>query len=237
MSYLAFHLIFIIPLLVFLLIKLKPKKLEILGLLSLSVIALVYTTPWDNYLVEHKVWTYSPNAVLGTLGFVPYEEYLFMFLQPIISGATFLLLKQKYPVQTSSKDWWTNIFGATFLFAFAWIGYLLMQQEKTLYLGILTAWVLPPLALQWGWGLSEIIKAAKPAIISLVGCTLYLCIADRIAIHFKVWEISPQFSTGFFILGLPVEEIFFFALTNMAVIQGLQLLMLTFERKNQCQNG
>ena len=50
-------------------------------------IALVYTTPWDNYLVATNVWWYDPALVTGiTIGWVPIEEYTFFLLQPILAG-------------------------------------------------------------------------------------------------------------------------------------------------------
>lgn len=51
------------------------------------VIALVYTTPWDNYLVATDVWYYDPARVWNIiLGWVPLEEYLFFVLQTILTG-------------------------------------------------------------------------------------------------------------------------------------------------------
>lgn len=51
----------------------------------LVVLAVVYTTPWDNYLVKHKIWWYGPDRVLGTIGYVPIEEYAFFVLQTIMT--------------------------------------------------------------------------------------------------------------------------------------------------------
>ena len=51
------------------------------------VIALVYTTPWDNYLVATQVWYYDPARVWNIiLGWVPLEEYMFFVLQTIFTG-------------------------------------------------------------------------------------------------------------------------------------------------------
>lgn len=51
------------------------------------LVALVYTTPWDNYLVATKVWYYDPTRVWNIiLGWVPLEEYLFFVLQTILTG-------------------------------------------------------------------------------------------------------------------------------------------------------
>lgn len=48
------------------------------ALLLHVVLAVVYTAPWDNYLVATGVWSYNPGLVTGvTLGWVPIEEYTF----------------------------------------------------------------------------------------------------------------------------------------------------------------
>lgn len=49
--------------------------------------ALVYTTPWDNYLVATGVWYYDRARVWGILlGYVPLEEYLFFVLQTVLGA-------------------------------------------------------------------------------------------------------------------------------------------------------
>jgi cobalamin synthase len=43
-----------------------------LAILVHILLALVYTTPWDNYLVASGIWWYDPQLVTGiTLGWVP----------------------------------------------------------------------------------------------------------------------------------------------------------------------
>ena len=45
-------------------------------LLAHVLAAVIYTTPWDNYLVATSVWSYNPALVTGvTIGWVPIEEY------------------------------------------------------------------------------------------------------------------------------------------------------------------
>ena len=42
------------------------------------VVTVLYTTPWDNYLVANRIWWYDRALVTGiTLGWVPIEEYTF----------------------------------------------------------------------------------------------------------------------------------------------------------------
>lgn len=58
--------------------------------------ALVYTTPWDNYLVATGVWYYDPTRVWNIiLGYVPLEEYLFFILQTMLGALVTLALLKK----------------------------------------------------------------------------------------------------------------------------------------------
>ena len=51
------------------------------------MVAVLYTTPWDNYLVATGVWWYDPHLVAGlVLGWVPIEEYTFFILQTLAMG-------------------------------------------------------------------------------------------------------------------------------------------------------
>jgi lycopene cyclase domain-containing protein len=61
-----------------------------------AIIALVYTTPWDNYLVATGVWHYDPARIWGiVLGYVPLEEYLFFVLQTMLGALVTLALLKK----------------------------------------------------------------------------------------------------------------------------------------------
>ena len=85
MTYFKFLIIFVcLPLLVSICAKIllnKANKTEHLPIALMALVALVYTTPWDNYLIMRGVWTYSAGRIVGGLGYVPIEEYFFMVLQ------------------------------------------------------------------------------------------------------------------------------------------------------------
>ena len=62
----------------------------------LALLAVIYTTPWDNHLVATAVWSYDPELVWGiTLGWVPLEEYLFFVLQTVMVGLWLLVLSRR----------------------------------------------------------------------------------------------------------------------------------------------
>lgn len=76
------------------------------------VVAVLYTTPWDNYLVATRVWWYNPDLVTGiVLGWVPIEEYTFFVLQTILTGTWLLILARwlepddRVPVGPAGLRW------------------------------------------------------------------------------------------------------------------------------------
>lgn len=95
MSYGQFLLIFLVLPIVVLGVLLRRQLtlgyVRVIGLMAL--VAFVYATPWDNFILAQGVWTYDPNRVTSIfLGWVPLEEYLFFLLQPVLSGLIVLAL-------------------------------------------------------------------------------------------------------------------------------------------------
>lgn len=88
MTYGEFLMIFLgVPLLAFLLFtRLLSRPLWVtLGILSL--LALLYTGPWDNLIIVNGVWSYGQHRVIGlVIGHVPLEEFLFYVLQVLLAG-------------------------------------------------------------------------------------------------------------------------------------------------------
>ncbi|MBZ0308675.1 MAG: lycopene cyclase domain-containing protein, partial [Anaerolineae bacterium] len=57
---------------------------------ALSLVAVIWTTPWDNYLVASGVWDYDRDLVLNIIiGYVPIEEYAFFVLQTLMTSVLF----------------------------------------------------------------------------------------------------------------------------------------------------
>jgi lycopene cyclase domain-containing protein len=232
MSYFTFHLIFIIPP-ILLLAWLQRKPFANIGgyraqlaLLLIALMALIYTTPWDNYLVFREVWGYGSGRVVGTIGYVPIEEYLFFLLQPILTGLwlSFLLCHQS--VQNEPSSGWLRIIMFIFGAVLSIAGFVMLQWDNTLYLGLILAWATPILSLQWLIGINVLSGIKQIWLNAVIFPTLYLWVTDRIAIGNGIWYISEKYSTGFKLLGLPIEEATFFLITNLLVVQGILLFLL-----------
>jgi lycopene cyclase domain-containing protein len=98
MKYSRFLLLFVVPIVIMSAIVALPRmtKREWLGIILLPILAVVWTTPWDNYLVASGVWRYDPKKVGNVvLGYVPLEEYLFFILQSLAVGFPMLLVLRR----------------------------------------------------------------------------------------------------------------------------------------------
>jgi lycopene cyclase domain-containing protein len=188
-------------------------------------IALLYTTPWDNYLVATRVWWYDPDLVTGiVLGWVPVEEYTFFVLQPILVGLWLVLWHARLgPVgQDGSRGPAIMLTGVLWLAA---VAALLLGWTPGTYLALELAWALPPVMLQLAFGADLLWRYRRLVLVGIVPLTLYLSAADALAIGWGTWTISPSQSTGLLLGGvLPVEEFIFFLLTNTLVTFGLVLI-------------
>jgi len=198
---------------------------------TLIVIAVVYTTPWDNYLVATRVWWYDPQLVTGIiLGWVPLEEYLFFVLQPVMVALWMLLLARHLP---AARRTISGPFRAVpvIIGVCVWIialVNLLSGWQPGKYLGLELVWALPPILLQLRFGIDILLHHRRLVLLTIVPTTIYLSLADSLAISSGIWTIHPEYSLGVF-LGehLPLEEFVFFLLTTMLVTFGLLLAIVT----------
>jgi lycopene cyclase domain-containing protein len=195
------------------------------------VIALLYTTPWDNYLVATGVWTYDPALVAGvTIGWVPIEEYTFFIVQTILAGLWLLFLLRRLPLDVSPVPllprWrWGPVVALAPIWA-ATTGFLLLGWRPGTYLGLELGWALLPIMLQLGFGGDILRRYGRLVLLSTLGMTAYLSAADFIAIKSGTWNINTGQSLNALIGGvLPIEEVVFFLLTNTLITFGMVLLI------------
>lgn len=240
MSYLTFLLLFLgIP--ISLLIVAQPRPMAGIGareawrwIGTLCIIAFVYTTPWDNYLVYRQVWNYGPERVLGTLGYVPYEEYAFFLLQPILTGLWTCLLLGLYrgssPTSQDDKGAEVKVASVVGWLTLTAAGVLMLFGQRSLYLGLILAWAGPILAGMAWISAAKFWRHRRVWTLGIAAPTLYLWVADRIAIAEGIWDISNVYSFDFDPFGLPIEEAVFFLLTNTLVVQGLLMFLPLDER-------
>ncbi len=193
--------------------------------------ALIYTTPWDNYLVANRIWWYDPNLVTGiTLGWVPIEEYTFFIVQTLLVGLWVLFLLRRQP--WSSKTFQSNNalrWGAGVVLGLIWaiwLAVLLSGWPQGKYMAILLVWALPPIILQVGMGADILWRYRRPVLWGLLPPFLYLCLIDGTAIFGGTWTINPANTLGLDLFGvLPLEEITFFLVTCVVITFGITLML------------
>ena len=174
--------------------------------------------------MKTQVWSYGADRVLGTIGYVPIEEYAFFVLQTVMTSLWIFFLMRKIPVsQTSSRR--SRWLGGLLLTALTLFGFYCLNFEKTRYLGLILAWATPVALLQWLIGGKYLFANARLVFWSILPPTVYLWIGDGLAIHWEIWTISPQQTVGFQVGSLPLEEAVFFLATNVMVSFGLVLFV------------
>lgn len=235
-----FHYFWTFPLLLCLVLwaYFKMKHLKSIwrtGILVHILLALTYTTPWDNFLIARSVWTYPADRVIGVWGYVPYEEYLFFILQTVIC-ALFLYLSwfvtkrsfdgDLYHVEESSST--TNesarFFGGIFCLLITLLSVWGLFYDSSFYISLIFVWASPVFALQWFVGGDCLWRERRTAGSVLLLISSYFWVADAFALNQGIWSISEKYTLGLKILGLPLEEALFFMVTSLLVIQGLTLL-------------
>jgi len=202
-----------------------------LVLLLHVILAVVWTTPWDNYLVASGVWYYNPALVTGiTIGWVPIEEYTFFVVQTLMTGLWLLWLVRHYRAAPVPAPWrprlrWISagVAGAIWLGA---VAMLLAGWQPGTYLGLELGWMLPPIILQLAVGADVLWHQRRLVALALMPPMLYLVVADALAINSGTWTIAPAQSTGVMLGGvLPLEELIFFGLTNVLIVFGMTLFL------------
>jgi lycopene beta-cyclase len=202
-------------------------------ILAHIVAAVVWTTPWDNYLVATGVWYYNPDLVTGiTLGWVPIEEYTFFVVQTLLTGLWVLWLARRLepaptPIphrprlrQISAAVVAVIVVGAWALFFSGW--------EPGTYLALEVGWLLIPVIPQLLAGADALWHNRKLVLLGLLPPWLYLSVVDSVAIGAGTWTIDPNQSLGIMLGGvLPIEEFIFFGLTNLLIVFGMVLFMAT----------
>ena len=233
LTYLQFHLVFVVPPLVALALTTTfptpGRRLAApAGVGLLVVIAVLYTTPWDNHLVATGVWSYGEGAVLARIWHAPVEEYLFFVLQPLLTGLWLCRLptRAERPFGISLGQRALGLLGGGLV---AGVG-LLLFAESTYYLGTMLVWASPVLALQWAFAWPVLWDLRRTLAVGVLVPSAYLWVADRVAIELGVWTFDERYMTGIELLGLPLEEMLFFLLTNAFVVQGLLLFWWVTDR-------
>jgi lycopene cyclase domain-containing protein len=211
------------------------------------LLAVIYTTPWDNYLVATGVWYYNPNLVTGlVIGYVPIEEYTFFVLETILAGLWWWFLARRLPLtfipSTQSGGVITNkalVLVSTGILALLWLVFTYLfffGEAKWTYLSIILFWALPPIIIQLLFGADILWHYRRLVFWAIAVPATYLSLVDMAALTETTWSISTNQTTGILFFGiLPLEEVIFFFVTNILIAFGLTLLLANVSQERFAQ--
>lgn len=198
------------------------------------LLAVVYTTPWDNYLVATGVWYYNPQLVTGlVIGYVPVEEYTFFVLETILAGLWWLFLARRISLPAISPAAFHKsrllTYASALLLLLVWfisVYLVFFGHARWTYFSIILFWALPAIILQALFGADILWHYRKLVFWGVLIPALYLSLMDILALQATTWSISPSQTTGLVFFGiLPMEEALFFFTTNILLTFGMTLLL------------
>lgn len=195
------------------------------------ILAVVYTTPWDNYLVATGVWYYNPDLVTGIVfGYVPIEEYTFFVLETILSGLWWWFLARRLAPPTQEfKPNRTLVYISTGVLVLLWVIFTALffsDNQPITYLSITLFWAFPAIFPQLLYGADILWHHRKLVLLGILIPGTYLSLMDIVALTDTTWSIAKDQTTGILFFGiLPLEEVVFFFITNILVVFGMTLLL------------
>jgi len=195
------------------------------------LLAVIYTTPWDNYLVATGVWYYNPKLVTGIVfGYVPIEEYTFFVVETVLSGLWWWFLARRLsPPSAEFKPNKKLVVISSSILIVTWTIFTFLffsANQPITYLSITLFWALPAILPQLIFGADILWHYRKLVALAILIPGTYLSLMDIVALQATTWSISPAQTTRILFFGiLPLEEVVFFFITNVLIVFGMTLLL------------
>ena len=237
MTYLRFHLIFNLPLLIVLAALTGPVhwdqgEVMAFGLVLAAVV--IFTTPWDNLAAKWGIWGFPREKYSARMGYLPVEEYAFFLLQSanvmLALRAFFYFFPNWQTGQETIIGPWTLVFLAVsvvpWIFIALQLRWLRSKSGPCVNYAVHLCWFLPVIYAQWV--LAPLLFGAHAILLALLTLAfgVYYTLADVAAVRAGTWFFDEKQITGVKLAGiLPWEEIAFFFLTSLLVAQSYLLLL------------
>ncbi len=243
LTYLDFHVWVILPPILLLAVAAWRRdtawwdRQALTGMAIIVVLALLYTIPWDSYLIQRGVWSYPADVVTGQFLSIPPGEYLFFILQPILTALWLFQIidVEDYSLSIPIRSRLVGVLGGLII---SGAGVWLLQSTQAFYLGAILAWAGPILAIQWGFGWPYLVARWRLYLLGVGVPTIYLWTTDWLAIvRWNLWSFNETMLIGIRLAGLPIEELTFFLLTNVFVVQGLVLWMWLLDQLGRLRHS
>ena len=237
MTYLRFHLIFNLPILIILAamtgtVPWTSAELEAAGLVLLAV--MIFTSPWDNLAAKWGIWGFPRAKYSVRIGYLPVEEYAFFLLQSanvmLAVRACFHFVPDWQTGQETGLGIITLICLAASVIPWIFIAINLRRLRRKagprVNYAVHLAWFLPVIYTQWVLAPFLFFEHLSLLLLTTVAFGVYYTLADLAAVRAGTWFFDEKQITGVKLGGvLPWEEIAFFFLTSLLVAQSYLLLL------------
>jgi lycopene cyclase domain-containing protein len=237
MTYLRFHLLFNLPVLLALagLNAFTPWLHEELPAPVLVLLAvIVFTSPWDNLAAKWGIWGFPREKYSLRLGYLPVEEYAFFILQSVNVMLAVRALFHFFPALETGQETdpgeltWICLGASVVPWAVVAVQFVWLRRKAgpRVNYAVHLAWFLPVIYAQWV--IAPYLFLDHAVLLALVTAAfgVYYTLADLAAVRAGTWFFDEKQITGAKLAGvLPWEEIAFFFLTSLLVAQSYLLLL------------
>jgi len=222
-TYLQFHLIFNLPVLILTFPSYSKVFKEVC---LLSVIAVIWSTPLEQFLIYSSAWSHFDDRVIYFVGNIPIEECAFFVIASFIPCGVFMQVSEGIHLKSVPRTWSCQLNSALIWF-FGSIAFIfgICIWPYHFYLANIICWSVPVIMFQW-WYCPEVFFAYKwPLIKSVSAVTLFFSVTDHWALSHGIWRVDDVMFDV--IPGLPFEEFLWYFVTSVMGLQGLMMILST----------
>jgi lycopene cyclase domain-containing protein len=237
MTYLRFHLIFNLPLVLALAVLNAPAPWlheETLAPVLVLLAVIVFTAPWDNLAAKWGIWGFPREKYTLRIGYLPLEEYAFFILQSVNVMLAVRALFHFFPNLQTGQETDPGLFAYLCLgvslvpwgIVAAQFYWLRRKAGPRVNYAVHLAWFLPVIYGQWILAPSLFWEHAGLLALVTAVFGVYYTLADLVAVRAGTWFFDEKQITGVKLARLlPWDEIAFFFLTSLLVAQSYLLLL------------
>ncbi|EKX46710.1 hypothetical protein GUITHDRAFT_107488 [Guillardia theta CCMP2712] len=210
MTYLQLHLFLVLPELWMRFSRPRPlswaadsvRKVGYMSIFPLALAAITFSSAWDNFIFSKGVFTFDKGSMLGTIGAMPVEEWIwFVDHTTLASIVTLSMLRPRSqdelvawvdaePAKRSAVDYGMVL--GCLLMSLGGLNFLASENEHLLFLGVCMFFFPPVLALQWWFGL-RLFSQRPLEWLGAVGMTSsYVIGLDSWAMREGIWHLSES---------------------------------------------
>lgn len=186
-------------------------------LISLVLLSAVYAAPWDKWMIDRGVFVYSPAKVAAWAYGIPVEDFLLFALQSLFVGLWSLYLLGRFSSSTIPLARVRLITLAVTGVMVAATVISLSGSSHTMYAASILIWFGPLLLVQLIAGAGALLAQWRMWLAAIVPTTLWLWVAEIVAIRHSIWWIDPVHSVTWRPGGLPLEDLVIFLVGNLLV--------------------